>query len=74
MGGWKKFSEDRSVEERWPIPRPECVECGENESECPETDHAGEHGLCSRCYMLSELKAADEEQALAYMDEGPLPP
>ena len=64
----------QAIEERWPLPRPMCKECDENEAECPETDHAGEQGLCSRCYLIDNLSGADEEMALACIDEGPLPP
>lgn len=42
----------QAIEERWPLPRPMCKECDENEAECPETDYAGEQGLCSRCYLI----------------------
>jgi hypothetical protein len=83
MGGWKATTVDdlhirmslnrQAWAEKWPMPREECVECGDRESAHADTD-AGADGLCDRCYDIRELQEADEEQALACMDEGPLPP
>lgn len=63
----------QAIEERWPLPRPMCKECQDREASDTGID-GDEDGLCDRCYGIQELKEADEGMALAYMDEGPLPP
>jgi hypothetical protein len=60
-----------------PDDRTSCVQCFSPFAEDdPESEHVAD--FCTSCapneQALEELREADEEQALAFIDEGPLPP